>query len=61
MNPTTTGQRERTGWRRVGYLLRRATMLEIHGYQSIFRFVLRRPGIPAGAVGFSSTNPCSRF
>jgi hypothetical protein len=32
-------------------------MLEIRGYQSIFRFVLRRPRVPAGAVGFSYHQP----
>ena len=32
-------------------------MLEIRGYQSIFRFVLRRPRVPAGAVRFSYHQP----
>ena len=48
----TTAQRKRTDGL-MGYLVRRATMLEIRGYQSIFRFVFRRPRVPAGAVGFS--------
>jgi hypothetical protein len=30
---------------------------EIHGYLSIFRFVLRRPKVPAGAVGFPYHQP----
>jgi hypothetical protein len=32
-------------------------MMEIRGYQSIFRFVFRRPKVPAGAVGFSYHQP----
>jgi len=37
----------------VGDLGRRAVRMEIHGYLSIFRFVFRRPRVPAGSVGFS--------
>jgi len=57
MSLTTTVPRKRTGWRLVGYLARRATMLEIRGYQSMFRFAFRRPRVPAGAVGFSYHQP----
>jgi hypothetical protein len=32
-------------------------MMEIHGYQSIYRFLIRRPKVPAGAVGFSYYQP----
>jgi hypothetical protein len=32
-------------------------MAELHGYQSIFRFVFRRPRVPAGAAGFSYHQP----
>jgi len=39
----TTQRPKRTGWRLVGYLARRAIMMEIHGYQSIYRFLFRRP------------------
>ena len=31
--------------------------MEIHGYQSIYRFVFRRPRVPAGAVGFTYSAP----
>ncbi|HEX5906864.1 MAG TPA: hypothetical protein VFY56_07590 [Propionibacteriaceae bacterium] len=54
---TTTQRPQRTGWRLVGYLARRAIMMEIHGYQSIYRFLFRRPKVPAGAVGFSYHQP----
>jgi len=27
-------------------------MMELHGYQSIYHFVFRRPKVPAGGVGF---------
>ena len=53
MTTTTTPQPRRTGWRLAGYLVRRATMLEVHGYQSIYRFLFRRPKVPPGATGFS--------
>ena len=32
-------------------------MLEIHGYQSIYRFLFRRPRVPPGATGFSYHRP----
>jgi hypothetical protein len=54
---TTIRRHKRTGWRLVGYLARRATMMEIHGYQSIYRFLFRRPKVPSGAVGFSYHQP----
>ena len=31
--------------------------MEIHGYQSIYRFVLRRPRVPTGSVGFTYSVP----
>ena len=46
-----------TGWRRVGNLARRAWAMEIHGYQNIFRFVLRRPRVPTGWAGFGYSQP----
>ena len=46
-----------TGWRRVAHLARRAWDLEIHGYQNAWRFVFRRPRVPAGATGFSYAQP----
>ncbi|HJV14118.1 MAG TPA: hypothetical protein VJ625_09530 [Propionibacteriaceae bacterium] len=54
---TTTHRRKRTGWRLVGYLARRAIMMEIHGYQSLYRFLFHRPKVPTGAVGFSYYRP----
>ena len=39
------------------WLLRRAWAMEIHGYQSIYRFVFRRPRVPTGAVGFTYSAP----
>jgi hypothetical protein len=32
-------------------------MMEIHGYQSIYRFLFRRPKVPSGAVGFTYYQP----
>ena len=46
-----------TGWRRIGNLARRAWFLEVHGYQNIYRFVFRRPRVPAGWAGFSYHQP----
>ena len=57
---TTTSRHKRTGWRFVGYLARRAIIMEIRGYQSIYRFLFRRPKVPAGAVGFSYYQPVLR-
>jgi hypothetical protein len=54
---TTTSRNRRTGLRFVGYLARRAIMMEIRSYQSIYRFLLRRPKVPAGHVGFSYYQP----
>lgn len=61
MTAVASPQRQRrTGWRRVGHLPRRALMMEIHGYRSIFRFTFRRPRVTPGAVGFGYTSRCSR-
>jgi hypothetical protein len=54
---TTLSRRKRTGWRFVGYIARRALLMELRGYQSIYRFAFRRPKVPAGAVGFSYYQP----
>jgi hypothetical protein len=43
---------KRNWWQFAGYIARRATMLELHGYQSIYRFVFRRPKVLAASVGF---------
>ncbi|HYP44233.1 MAG TPA: hypothetical protein VEQ66_03435 [Propionibacteriaceae bacterium] len=54
---TALATRRRPWWRLLGYLLKRATLAEIHGYQSTYRFVFRRPRVPAGAAGFSYHQP----
>ncbi len=46
-----------TGWRRLAQLARRAWLMEIHGYLNLWRFVLRRPRVPAGATSFSYAQP----
>ena len=46
-----------TGWRRIGNLARRAWSMEIHGYSNTFRFVFRRPRVPAGWAGFGYAQP----
>lgn len=52
----TTPERRRPG-SRVRWLLGRAWAMEIHGYQSIYRFVFRRPRIPSGAAAFTYAAP----
>jgi hypothetical protein len=54
---TTISRHKRTGWRLAGYLARRAIMMEIRGYQSIYRFLFCRPKVPAGHIGFSYYQP----
>lgn len=51
--PGGEGRRPRTRWQLVAYWGRRAVLLEVWGYVSIFRYVLRRPKVPPGAAGFS--------
>lgn len=46
-----------TGWRRVAQLARRAWLMEVHGYQNTYRFLVRRPRVPPGATGFSYAQP----
>jgi hypothetical protein len=53
MTTTTRTRPKRSWWQFTGYIARRATMMELRGYQSIYRFVFRRPKVPAGGVGFS--------
>ncbi|GAB3360948.1 hypothetical protein [Modestobacter lapidis] len=52
---TTPGRRSR--WQIAGRLARRAVRMEIGGYQAIYRFLFRRPRVPAGAAGFSYHAP----
>jgi hypothetical protein len=57
MTSTTTARTRRTWWQFAGYLAKRATLIEVRGYQSIYRFLFRRPKVPAGAEGFSYHKP----
>ncbi len=41
----------------TGYIARRATMMELHGYQSIYRFVFRRPKVPGSVRLLQSVLP----
>jgi hypothetical protein len=53
MTATPVARPRRTWWQFAGYLARRAVTMELHGYQSIYRFVFRRPRVPPGAAGFN--------
>ena len=57
MSTLAVASRRRGSWSRLRWLLGRAWAMEIHGYQSIFRFVFRRPRVPAGSVGFTYSAP----
>ena len=57
MTTTTATRPRRTWWQFAGYLARRALVMELHGYQNIYRFVCRRPRVPAGAAGYSYHQP----
>ena len=57
MTTTTVARHRRTWWQFAGYLARRALVMELHGYQNIYRFVFRRPRVPAGAAGYSYHQP----
>ena len=57
MTTTTVARPRRTWWQFAGYLAKRATMMELRGYQSLYRFVFRRPRVPAGAAAFSYHQP----
>ncbi len=57
MTAVVSRPRRRTWWQLIGYLAKRATLAELHGYRSIYRFVFRRPKVPAGAIGFSYHQP----
>lgn len=48
---------EQTPGRRFGRLAKRAVMMEVHAYQSIYRFAFRRPRVPAGTTGFPYHQP----
>ena len=53
----TVAPLRRRPWSRLRWLLRRAWAMEIHGYQSIYRFVFQRPRVPAGSVAFTYSAP----
>lgn len=57
MSIVITTPERRGPWSRVRWLLGRAWAMEIHGYQSIYRFVFRRPRVPTGAVAFTYAAP----
>jgi hypothetical protein len=57
VTPVAASRPRRTRWQQAGYLARRAVMMEIHGYLSIYRFIFRRPRVPAGATGFPYHQP----
>jgi hypothetical protein len=54
---STTTRPKRTWWQFTGYLAKRAILIEVRGYQSIYRFLFRRPKVPVGAEGFSYHKP----
>jgi hypothetical protein len=53
---TESGPR-RTGWRLLVHYGKRALLLEVWGYVSIFRYVFRRPKVPPGATAFTYHRP----
>ena len=53
MSTDTATTTRRSPWGRVVYIARRAWTMEIGIWQSLYRFIFRRPRVPAGAVGFS--------
>lgn len=57
MTSASLDSAEQTPGRRLGRLAGRAVMMEVHAYQSIYRFVFRRPRVPAGTAGFPYHQP----
>lgn len=57
MTSAATARPRRTWWQFAGYLAKRATLMELRGYQCIYRFIFGRPKVPAGAEGFSYHRP----
>ncbi|MFB7891146.1 hypothetical protein ACFC1I_02975 [Microbacterium sp. NPDC056044] len=54
---TPTDPRRGHGTRRLGRFARRAWIMELGVYRSIYRLVFRRPRVPAGASAFSYHSP----
>ncbi|WP_051515884.1 hypothetical protein [Candidatus Blastococcus massiliensis] len=50
---TAPTSRSRTAGERIAHLARRAVELEIGVWQSLYRFLLRRPRVPEGATAFT--------
>lgn len=57
MSVATKTRPEASVWRRIGGFAKRALLLELSIYANIGRFIVRRPAIPRGAVGFSYHKP----
>lgn len=57
MSVATKNLPEASVWRRIGGFAKRALLLELSIYANIGRFIVRRPAIPRGAVGFSYHKP----
>lgn len=56
--PAQGGSGGHASWlRRAGSLARRAWRMELGVYQSLYRFVFRRPRVPVGATGFAYHSP----
>jgi hypothetical protein len=53
MSADTATTSKRSFWAGTKYIARRAITMEIGIWQSLYRFVFRRPRVPEGAVGFS--------
>ena len=57
MSARTETAPRRSLWGSTTYVARRAVTMEIGIWQSLYRFVFRRPRVPKGAVGFSYHRP----
>jgi hypothetical protein len=58
MTSTPTAEPDtRPAWQKARSLARRALLMEVWGYLSIARFVLRRPRVPHGAQAFTYHQP----
>ena len=52
MSTGTVTTARRSPWEQVVYIARRAWTMELGIWQSLYRFIFRRPRVPEGAVGF---------
>jgi hypothetical protein len=57
VSTATAARAEASVWRRIGWFLKRALLMELSIYASIGRFIARRPAVPRGAKGFSFHKP----